>query len=101
LLIIIAVALPGEISFTRRKIGSAEVLDLIVATDNRCSWEAYVFLRDALDYTTKQQKKTKEGTARRQKGWVRFSYLSQTIGQAQLCTIIAQHQSRLGLIVPK
>jgi hypothetical protein len=34
LLIIIVVALPGEISFTPRKLGSAEVLDLIVATDN-------------------------------------------------------------------
>ena len=59
LLIIIAVALPGEITFTRRKIGFAEALELIVATRNRCSREAYVFLRDSLDYTTKQQKKTK------------------------------------------
>jgi hypothetical protein len=59
LLIIIAVALPGEIIFTCKKIGFAEALDSIVATDNRYSREAYVFLRDALDYTTKQQKKTK------------------------------------------
>jgi uncharacterized repeat protein (TIGR04138 family) len=28
-------------------------------TDNRYLRKAYVFLRDALDYTTKQQKKTK------------------------------------------
>jgi hypothetical protein len=79
-LIIIAVAVPGEITFTRRKIGFTEVLDSIVATDNLYSREAYVFLRDALDYTTKQQKKTKGGAARRQKSWVHFSYLSQTIG---------------------
>jgi uncharacterized repeat protein (TIGR04138 family) len=45
-----------------QKIGFAEALDSIVATDNRYSPEAYVFFRDALDYTTKQQKKTK-GTA--------------------------------------
>src|SRR5205823_5751400 len=43
-----------------QKIGFAEALDSIVATDNRYSWEAYVFLRDALDYTTKQQKKTNQ-----------------------------------------
>ena len=45
-----------------QKIGFAEALDSIVATDNRYSRGAYIFLRDALDYTTKQQKKTK-GTA--------------------------------------
>jgi hypothetical protein len=59
LLIIIAVALPGEIIFTCKKIGFAEAVDSIVATDNRYSREAYVFPRDALDYTTKQRKKTK------------------------------------------
>ena len=42
-----------------QKIGFAEALDSIVATDPRYSREAYVFLRDALDYTTKQQKKLK------------------------------------------
>ena len=42
-----------------QKIGFAEALDSIVATDNRYSREAYVFLRDALDYITKQQNKTK------------------------------------------
>ncbi len=47
-----------------QKIGFAEALDSIVATDNRYSREAYVFLRDALDYTTKQQKKTKGAAGR-------------------------------------
>lgn len=42
-----------------QKIGFAEALDSIVVTDPRYSREAYVFLRDALDYTTKQQKKLK------------------------------------------
>ncbi len=42
-----------------QKIGFAEALDSIVATDPRYSRDAYVFLRDALDYTTKQQKKIK------------------------------------------
>src|SRR5437667_10173161 len=43
-----------------QKIGFAEALDSIVAADNRYSREAYVVLRDALDYTTKQQKKTNQ-----------------------------------------
>jgi hypothetical protein len=47
-----------------QKIGFAEALNSIVATDNRYSREAYVFLRDALDYTTKQQKKTKGAAGR-------------------------------------
>ena len=42
-----------------QKIGFAEALDSIVASDPRYQRDAYVFLRDALDYTTKQQKKTK------------------------------------------
>lgn len=42
-----------------QKIGFAEALDSIIATDARYSRDAYVFLRDALDYTTKQQKKIK------------------------------------------
>jgi len=42
-----------------QKIRFAEALDSIVAADNRYSREPDVFLRDALDYTTKQQKKTK------------------------------------------
>src|ERR1700736_170083 len=40
-----------------QKIGFAEALDSIIATDPRCHRDAYVFLRDALDFTTKQQKK--------------------------------------------
>ena len=40
-----------------QKIGFAEALDSIVASDPRYQRDAYVFLRDALDYTTKQQKK--------------------------------------------
>ena len=42
-----------------QKIGFAEALDSIVASDPRYSRDAYVFLRDALDYTTKQPKKIK------------------------------------------
>ena len=45
-----------------QKIGFAEALDSIVASDSRYARDAYVFLRDALDFTTKQQKKIK-GTA--------------------------------------
>jgi uncharacterized repeat protein (TIGR04138 family) len=45
-----------------QKIGFAEALDSIVASDPRYARDAYVFLRDALDFTTKQQKKIK-GTA--------------------------------------
>jgi uncharacterized repeat protein (TIGR04138 family) len=40
-----------------QKIGFAEALDSIVASDPRYQRDAYVFLRDALDFTTKQQKK--------------------------------------------
>ena len=47
-----------------QKIGFAEALDSIVATDPRYQRDAYVFLRDALDYTTKQQKKTKGASVR-------------------------------------
>jgi uncharacterized repeat protein (TIGR04138 family) len=42
-----------------QKIGFAEALDSIVASDPRYQREAYGFLRDALDFTTKQQKKVK------------------------------------------
>ena len=45
-----------------QKIGFAEALDSIVASDPRYTRDAYVFLRDAPDFTTKQQKKIK-GTA--------------------------------------
>jgi uncharacterized repeat protein (TIGR04138 family) len=47
-----------------QKIGFAEALDSIVAADPRYTRDAYVFLRDALDYTTKQQKKVKGATVR-------------------------------------
>jgi uncharacterized repeat protein (TIGR04138 family) len=47
-----------------QKIGFAEALDAIVASDPRYQREAYVFLRDALDFTTKQQKKIKGATIR-------------------------------------
>lgn len=47
-----------------QKIGFAEALDLITASDPRYAHAAYVFLRDSLDYTTKQQKKIKGGAVR-------------------------------------
>jgi uncharacterized repeat protein (TIGR04138 family) len=47
-----------------QKIGFAEALETIVATDPRYQREAYIFLRDALDYTTKQQKKVRGTTVR-------------------------------------
>ena len=42
-----------------QKIGFAEALESVVATDPRYLRDAYIFLRDALDFTTKQQKKMK------------------------------------------
>jgi uncharacterized repeat protein (TIGR04138 family) len=51
-----------------QKIGFAEALDSIVATDPRYHRDAYVFLRDALDFTTKQQKKAKGTTVRHVSG---------------------------------
>lgn len=42
-----------------QKIGFAEALDSVVANDPRYHRDGYVFLRDALDFTTKQQKKIK------------------------------------------
>jgi uncharacterized repeat protein (TIGR04138 family) len=42
-----------------QKIGFADALDSIVASDPRYQRDAYAFLRDALDFTTKQQKKVK------------------------------------------
>jgi len=47
-----------------QKIGFAEALDSIVRSDTRYQRDAYVFLRDALDFTTKQQKKTKGTSVR-------------------------------------
>jgi len=51
-----------------QKIGFAEALDSIVTSDPRYQREAYIFLRDALDYTTKQQKKVKGTTVRHVSG---------------------------------
>lgn len=51
-----------------QKIGFAEALDSIIATDPRYSRDAYVFLRDALDFTTKQQKKLKGTSVRHVSG---------------------------------
>jgi len=51
-----------------QKIGFAEALDSIVANDPRYTHDAYVFLRDALDFTTKQQKKIKGTTVRHVSG---------------------------------
>jgi len=50
-----------------QKIGFAEALDSIVAADNRYSREAYVVLRDALDYTTNSKRKPRAPRARRQR----------------------------------
>src|SRR5207237_3378361 len=51
-----------------QKIGFAEALESIVATDARYQREAYIFLRDALDFTTKHQKKAKGTTVRHVSG---------------------------------
>ncbi len=44
-----------------QKLDFGEKLDLIVQQDPRYDREAYLFLRDALDYTIKLRKKAKEG----------------------------------------
>lgn len=51
-----------------QKIGFAEALDSIVSQDARYARDAYIFLRDALDYTTKQQKKSKGTNVRHVSG---------------------------------
>jgi uncharacterized repeat protein (TIGR04138 family) len=51
-----------------QKIGFTEALDSIVASDPRYHRDAYVFLRDALDYTAKQQKKSKGASVRHVSG---------------------------------
>ncbi|HEY4284691.1 MAG TPA: Minf_1886 family protein [Chthoniobacterales bacterium] len=51
-----------------QKIGFAEALDSIIASDPRYARDAYVFLRDALDFTTKRQKKLKGTTVRHVSG---------------------------------
>jgi uncharacterized repeat protein (TIGR04138 family) len=47
-----------------QKIGFAEALDAVLAEDSRYHREAYIFLRDALDFTVKQKKKGKGDPAR-------------------------------------
>jgi len=42
-----------------QKIGFSEVLESVVLNDPRYQRDGYSFLRDALDFTTKQQKKVK------------------------------------------
>src|SRR5712671_3450170 len=42
-----------------QKIGFAETLESVVGSDLRYQRDGYIFLRDALDFTTKQQKKIK------------------------------------------
>ena len=42
-----------------QKIGFAEALESVVTHDPRYQRDGYIFLRDALDFTTKQQKKIK------------------------------------------
>jgi uncharacterized repeat protein (TIGR04138 family) len=51
-----------------QKIGFAEALDSIVTSDPRYQREAYIFLRDALDFATKAQKKVKGTTVRHVSG---------------------------------
>jgi uncharacterized repeat protein (TIGR04138 family) len=54
--------------FFMQKIGFAEALDSIVASDPRYQRDAYIFLRDTLDFTLKQQKKIKGATVRHVSG---------------------------------
>jgi uncharacterized repeat protein (TIGR04138 family) len=64
-LVVIMVSAPRRALFLfMQKIGFAEALDSIVASDPRYQRDAYVFLRDSLDFTTKQQKKVKGATVR-------------------------------------
>jgi len=45
-----------------QKLDFGEKLDLIVQQDPRYDREAYIFLRDALDFTVKLRKKAREGS---------------------------------------
>src|SRR6266480_1155159 len=75
LLIIIAVALPREITFTRGKIGFAEAFNSIVATDNHCSREAQSFFGTRL-IIPPNIKRTKDAAGPDGKeGWVHFQLL--------------------------
>ena len=51
-----------------QKIGFAEALESLVANDPRYQRDGYIFLRDALDFTTKQQKKIKGVSVRHVSG---------------------------------
>jgi uncharacterized repeat protein (TIGR04138 family) len=51
-----------------QKIGFAEALESVMANDPRYQRDGYIFLRDALDFTTKQQKKIKGVTVRHVSG---------------------------------
>jgi uncharacterized repeat protein (TIGR04138 family) len=51
-----------------QKIGFAEALESVVVHDPRYQRDGYIFLRDALDFTTKQQKKTKGVSVRHVSG---------------------------------
>src|SRR5947207_11023557 len=61
-------AVEPRVFHSMQKIGFAEALDSIVASDPRYQRDAYVFLRDALDFTTKQQKKVRGATVRHVSG---------------------------------
>ena len=96
LLIIIAVALPGEITFTRGKIGFAEAFNSIVATDNHCSREAQSFFGTRL-IIPPNIKRTKDAAGQTaKKAGFTFSYLSQRIGQARAVRDYRAYQSRFG-----
>jgi uncharacterized repeat protein (TIGR04138 family) len=51
-----------------QKIGFAEALESVVVHDPRYQRDGYIFLRDALDFTTKQQKKSKGVSVRHVSG---------------------------------
>jgi uncharacterized repeat protein (TIGR04138 family) len=51
-----------------QKIGFAEALESVVSSDPRYQRDGYIFLRDALDFTTKQQKKVKGVSVRHVSG---------------------------------
>ena len=64
-LLVIMLSAPRRALFLfMQKIGFSEALDSIAVSDPRYQRDAYVFLRDALDFTTKQQKKVKGATVR-------------------------------------
>jgi uncharacterized repeat protein (TIGR04138 family) len=51
-----------------QKIGFTDALDSVVTNDSRYQRDGYIFLRDALDFATKQQKKIKGVTVRHVSG---------------------------------